>query len=247
MIEALQLRCIKSHESVARILHSGCACLGHFGAAAGPPEPSSHAAVDVCGRPSTPRRHKLPQQLSEFKLVCKDAGKPLALLALLMQLGGRPTIVFAASVQTTHRQARIPRRIRPCTTPPRQFLHLVDNECRFSKRATYKQLSSRSPAELCACRLHTFLQATAALQGQCLEVSSLVPPAVRTANLAAFAAGAATVGLTPLPSSLSYTLRFFHAYSGSCVYAHQQLSTGHWGSCQLKGAHSALRHRPGGG
>jgi len=48
-------------------------------------------------------RHKLPRQLVESKLVCKDAGKPLALLALLDQLGGRPTIVFAASVQTTHR------------------------------------------------------------------------------------------------------------------------------------------------
>lgn len=48
-------------------------------------------------------RHKLPRQLAESKLVCKDAGKPLALLALLAHLAPRPTIVFAASVQTTHR------------------------------------------------------------------------------------------------------------------------------------------------
>ena len=52
-------------------------------------------------------RHKLPRQLAESKLVCKDAGKPLALLALLAHLAPRPTIVFAASVQTTHRCAHI--------------------------------------------------------------------------------------------------------------------------------------------
>lgn len=48
-------------------------------------------------------RHKLPRQLAERKLMCKDAGKPMTLLALLVQLAGLPTIVFAASVETTHR------------------------------------------------------------------------------------------------------------------------------------------------
>ena len=54
--------------------------------------------------PSRPtRRHKLPRQLREFKLLCRDASKPLVLLALLSQLPPAPTIVFAASVETAHR------------------------------------------------------------------------------------------------------------------------------------------------
>ena len=47
-------------------------------------------------------------------------------------------------------------------------------------------------------RLYTFLQATEALGGGCLEMSSMVPPAVRAANLAAFTAGSATVSAPPL-------------------------------------------------
>lgn len=89
-------------------------------------------------------RHKLPRQLVEHKLMCKDAGKPMTLLALLVQLAGSPTIVFSASVQTTH-------------------------------------------------RLFTFLNSTAALSGKCVEISSRLTPAARSANLTAFASGAATV------------------------------------------------------
>lgn len=49
-------------------------------------------------------RYKLPRQLQEHKLLCKDAGKPLALLALLTgRLAEQPTLVFAASVETAHR------------------------------------------------------------------------------------------------------------------------------------------------
>lgn len=90
-------------------------------------------------------RYKLPRQLQEYKLLCKDAGKPLALLALLARrLAGQPTLVFAASVETAH-------------------------------------------------RVHTFLSATEALLGRCVEFSSLVGPAARAANLAAFRSGAAQV------------------------------------------------------
>lgn len=89
-------------------------------------------------------RHKLPRQLVEQKIVCKDAGKPKTLLMLLVQLAGSPTIVFAASVQTAH-------------------------------------------------RVFTFLSSTAALKGKCVEIHSALPPPTRTANLAAFASGSATV------------------------------------------------------
>lgn len=39
------------------------------------------------------------------------------------------------------------------------------------------------------CRVFTFLSATDALAGRCVEFSSLVSPAVRAAHLAAFRAG----------------------------------------------------------
>lgn len=43
------------------------------------------------------------------------------------------------------------------------------------------------------CRVFTFLSATEALAGRCVEFSSLVSPSARAANLAAFRSGAAQV------------------------------------------------------
>eukprot|EP00941_MAST-03F_sp_MAST-3F-sp1_P005032 g5032.t1 len=59
------------------------------------------------------RRNKekfsIPKELSEFMQVCTNAEKPLVLLQLLMQLKERrrQTIVFTASVDATHRLARL--------------------------------------------------------------------------------------------------------------------------------------------
>lgn len=60
-----------------------------------PRTPFTPAAVD--------HRHKLPGSLREFKLVVPAEHKPLALAALLRQLGSQPTIVFTSSVEATHR------------------------------------------------------------------------------------------------------------------------------------------------
>ncbi|KAG1663277.1 hypothetical protein FOA52_006318 [Chlamydomonas sp. UWO 241] len=48
-------------------------------------------------------RYHLPRSLKEFKLVVAGAQKPAALLALLEQLSGTPTMVFTSSLDTTHK------------------------------------------------------------------------------------------------------------------------------------------------
>ncbi|GAX75525.1 hypothetical protein CEUSTIGMA_g2968.t1 [Chlamydomonas eustigma] len=49
-------------------------------------------------------RYHVPRSLQEFKVLCSDAGsKPQTLLALLKQLKGESTVVFASSVEMTHK------------------------------------------------------------------------------------------------------------------------------------------------
>eukprot|EP00197_Chlamydomonas_leiostraca_P015958 CAMPEP_0202884200 /NCGR_PEP_ID=MMETSP1391-20130828/40555_1 /ASSEMBLY_ACC=CAM_ASM_000867 /TAXON_ID=1034604 /ORGANISM="Chlamydomonas leiostraca, Strain SAG 11-49" /LENGTH=378 /DNA_ID=CAMNT_0049567343 /DNA_START=12 /DNA_END=1145 /DNA_ORIENTATION=- len=48
-------------------------------------------------------RYHLPRNLQEFKLPCSAARKPLVLLALLKELAGHATVVFASSLETTHK------------------------------------------------------------------------------------------------------------------------------------------------
>ncbi|KAF6254695.1 P-loop containing nucleoside triphosphate hydrolase protein [Scenedesmus sp. NREL 46B-D3] len=48
-------------------------------------------------------RYAVPAQLSQWRLVVPAQHKPLALLGLLHQLAGSSTIVFASSLETTHR------------------------------------------------------------------------------------------------------------------------------------------------
>ncbi|WIA32126.1 hypothetical protein OEZ86_002976 [Tetradesmus obliquus] len=48
-------------------------------------------------------RYAVPKQLSQWRLVVPAQHKPLALLGLLHQLAGSSTIVFASSLETTHR------------------------------------------------------------------------------------------------------------------------------------------------
>jgi ATP-dependent RNA helicase DDX51/DBP6 len=51
------------------------------------------------------RRYSLPALLQQHKLVVPAQHKPLALLALLHQLAGSTVLVFASSLETTHRWA----------------------------------------------------------------------------------------------------------------------------------------------
>jgi superfamily II DNA/RNA helicase len=48
-------------------------------------------------------RYAVPKQLAQWRLVVPAQHKPLALLGLLHQLAGSSTIVFASSLETTHR------------------------------------------------------------------------------------------------------------------------------------------------
>lgn len=48
-------------------------------------------------------RYHLPRSLQEFKVLCSAARKPLTLLGLLQELRGQPTVVFASSLDTTHK------------------------------------------------------------------------------------------------------------------------------------------------
>jgi hypothetical protein len=48
-------------------------------------------------------RYAVPKQLAQWRLVVPAQHKPLALLGLLLQLAGSSTIVFASSLETTHR------------------------------------------------------------------------------------------------------------------------------------------------
>lgn len=50
-----------------------------------------------------PQRYKLPEQLQERQVAVSGAQKPLALLALLEQLAGGKTLVFASSLDMTHK------------------------------------------------------------------------------------------------------------------------------------------------
>lgn len=52
---------------------------------------------------ATDHRHSLPSTLKEFRVMCSDGDKGLVLLCLLGTMVGQQTIVFAASVDATHR------------------------------------------------------------------------------------------------------------------------------------------------
>lgn len=52
---------------------------------------------------ATDHRHSLPATLKEFRVVCSDEDKGLALLCMLRGMVGQQTIVFTASVEATHR------------------------------------------------------------------------------------------------------------------------------------------------
>lgn len=75
----------------------------------------------------------------------------------------------------------------------------------------------------CVCRVHTFLSATQALAGRCVEFSSLVSPAARAANLAAFRSGAAQVQTWKLTM-----------YCSACLLARQQASWAQIASLNVK-------------
>ncbi|XP_050230748.1 DEAD-box ATP-dependent RNA helicase 1 [Mercurialis annua] len=49
------------------------------------------------------RRYELPEKLESYSVICEPNLKPLYLLALLQNLGGEKCIVFASSVESTHR------------------------------------------------------------------------------------------------------------------------------------------------
>lgn len=48
-------------------------------------------------------RYHLPRSLQEFRVMCSGARKPLTLLALLHELREQSTIVFASSLEITHK------------------------------------------------------------------------------------------------------------------------------------------------
>jgi hypothetical protein len=48
-------------------------------------------------------RYSLPRSLSEYRFMVSAARKPLALLALLAEAAGQPTLVFASSLDMTHK------------------------------------------------------------------------------------------------------------------------------------------------
>ena len=52
---------------------------------------------------SQDHRYHLPRSLQEYKLRCSGARKPLVLLALLRELKEQSTVVFASSLETTHK------------------------------------------------------------------------------------------------------------------------------------------------
>ncbi len=52
---------------------------------------------------SGPQRYQLPKSLQEYKILCSTARKPITVLALLKQLEGQSCVVFASSLDMTHR------------------------------------------------------------------------------------------------------------------------------------------------
>jgi len=75
------------------------------------------------------RRYSLPALLQQHKLVVPAQHKPLALLALLHQLAGSTVLVFASSLETTHRWAMLEAAVtqnRPLHVAP------LSLGCRFS-------------------------------------------------------------------------------------------------------------------
>ncbi|GIM00715.1 hypothetical protein Vretimale_5665 [Volvox reticuliferus] len=48
-------------------------------------------------------RYSLPRSLSEYRLLCSAARKPLVLMALLREWAGQSTIVFTSSLDMTHK------------------------------------------------------------------------------------------------------------------------------------------------
>jgi len=68
--------------------------------------PLLHPGVGACRYIATSaddHRYHLPRSLQEFKVLCSGARKPLTLVALLQELRHEPTIVFASSLETTHK------------------------------------------------------------------------------------------------------------------------------------------------
>ncbi|KXZ56228.1 hypothetical protein GPECTOR_1g199 [Gonium pectorale] len=67
---------------------------------AGGPGGSATGAAAAGGGPT---RYSLPRSLSEYRLLCSAARKPLALLALLSEAAGQSIIVFTSSLDMTHK------------------------------------------------------------------------------------------------------------------------------------------------
>jgi ATP-dependent RNA helicase DDX51/DBP6 len=122
-LERLQLHCPR-YISMSAVDHRCARCWDACAAgraAAGPLRLGSLHAVRAGNRPATERlaprlpqhhsrrsvrrRYKLPPSLQEFKLVASAASKPLLLLALLHELAGQPVLVFASSLEATHKLA----------------------------------------------------------------------------------------------------------------------------------------------
>jgi superfamily II DNA/RNA helicase len=105
--------------------------------------------------------------LRQYRLLTSAERKPLALLALLEQLKGQPTLVFASSLETTHRWGAWGTSTE-CMRPA----GISEDLKRFSV----------------ACRLALLLQA--ALRGQeVVEYSSSLPAQQRASALQRFTSG----------------------------------------------------------
>lgn len=128
-LERLGLYCpryIAMSAGGAAVLH--CTALCRFALLGGSPQPAAHCCHSVrqfhrcspqallfltsapprppslpISPPTVDHRYKLPRALAEYKLVVPADRKPLALAALLGELGAEQTIVFTSSVEATRR------------------------------------------------------------------------------------------------------------------------------------------------
>jgi ATP-dependent RNA helicase DDX51/DBP6 len=62
-----------------------------------------HRFVSTVSSSDGGQRYQLPTSLQQYKILCSAERKPLMLLALLQELRGQSTVIFASSVETTHR------------------------------------------------------------------------------------------------------------------------------------------------
>jgi superfamily II DNA/RNA helicase len=136
---------------------------------------SSRRFVSTVSSSDGGQRYQLPATLQQHKLLCSAERKPLMLLAVLQELRGQSTVIFASSIETTHRYG---------TTYAMSCAHLCSTLCTITQWLPLVVLH----------RLLLMLQA--ALEGagpegsqEVAEFSGTLSPAQRSAAIARFVSG----------------------------------------------------------